>query len=68
MAQAVSDEPDRVVFVRPLPGGALIEFVVDMWRRFGTGCWRSWVLHYRYLSDGARRSFSFDQRLFTCFS
>jgi hypothetical protein len=28
MAQAVPDDPDRIVFVLPLPGHALIEFVV----------------------------------------
>ena len=28
MVQAVPDEPDRIVFVRPLPGDALIEWVV----------------------------------------
>ena len=28
MVQAFPDEPDRIVFVRPLPGDALIELVV----------------------------------------
>jgi hypothetical protein len=28
MVQALPDEPDRIVFVRPFPGDALIEWVV----------------------------------------
>ena len=44
LVQAVPDEPDRIVFVRPLPGDALIEFVVR--------CRLSWRVELALVSIG----------------